>query len=53
MLPRPGRLRIVYHPVVAPPEEPDSRIAARQLATQVRDAIAASLPEGERFEAGT
>jgi len=53
MLPRPGRLRIVYHPVVAPPEEPDSRIAARQLATQVRDAIAASLPKGEQFEAGT
>ena len=53
MLPRPGQLRIVYHPVVAPPEEPDPRVAARQLATQVRDAIAASLPEGERFEAGT
>ena len=53
LLPRPGRLRIVYHPVVAPPDDPDPRVAARRLATQVREAIAASLPQGERSEAGT
>jgi len=53
LLPRPGRLRIVYHPVVAPPDDPDPRAAARRLATQVREAIAASLPQGERSEAGT
>jgi 1-acyl-sn-glycerol-3-phosphate acyltransferase len=53
ILPRPGRLRIVYHPVVPPPDEADPRVAARLLATRVRDAIAAKLPEAEPPGAGT
>lgn len=44
ILPRPGRLSIIYHPVVPPPDEPDPRAAARILAQQVRDVIAARLP---------
>jgi 1-acyl-sn-glycerol-3-phosphate acyltransferase len=52
MLPRPGRLRIIYHPIVSPPDETDSRVAARMLAGQVRDAIAAGLPEADQREAG-
>ena len=43
-LPRPGRLRIVYHPVIPPPKATDPRAAARALARQVRDAIASRLP---------
>jgi 1-acyl-sn-glycerol-3-phosphate acyltransferase len=52
MLPRPGRLRIIYHPIVPPPHEADSRAAARMLAREVRDAIAASLPDADQPEAG-
>ena len=52
MLPKPGRLRIVYHPIVSPPDEADPRTAARVLARLVRDAIAASLPEEDQPEAG-
>jgi len=52
MLPRPGRLRIIYHPIVSPPHESDSRAAARMLAREVRDAIAASLPDADQPEAG-
>ena len=52
VLPRPGHLRIVYHPLVAPPDDPDPRVGARRLATQVREAIAASLPKEDRSEAG-
>ena len=52
MLPRPGRLRIIYHPIVSPPHEADSRAAARMLAREVRDAIAASLPDADQPEAG-
>lgn len=44
VLPRPGRLSIIYHPVISPPEEPDARAAARVLAAQVRAAIASRLP---------
>jgi 1-acyl-sn-glycerol-3-phosphate acyltransferase len=47
-LPRPGRLSIVYHPVIEPPKESDTRAAARKLARQVRDAIASSLPPDQR-----
>jgi 1-acyl-sn-glycerol-3-phosphate acyltransferase len=43
-LPRPGRLRIVYHPAIPPPKATDPRAAARALARQVRDAIASLLP---------
>jgi hypothetical protein len=52
MLPRPGRLRIIYHPIVSPPDEADPRAAARTLAGQVRDAIAAGLPRADQPEAG-
>ena len=52
MLPRPGRLRIIYQPIVPPPHEADSRAAARMLAREVRDAIAASLPDADQPEAG-
>ena len=47
-LPRPGRLSIVYHPVIAPPDATDSRAAARSLARQVRDAIASRLPPAQQ-----
>ena len=44
VLPRPGRLTIVYHPVVAPPANGgDLRHAARQLADRVREAVASRL----------
>jgi 1-acyl-sn-glycerol-3-phosphate acyltransferase len=43
MLPRPGRLTIVYHPVVAPPVGGDLRHAARVLADRVRAAVASRL----------
>ena len=52
MLPRPGRLRIIYHPIVSPPPETDARAAARMLAKEVRDAIAAGLPDADQPEAG-
>ena len=51
VLPRPGQLSIVYHPVISPPKEPDARVAARILARQVRDAIASRLPAGHQPEA--
>jgi 1-acyl-sn-glycerol-3-phosphate acyltransferase len=51
MLPRPWRLRIVYHPVILPPKEPDARKASRMLALQVRDAIASRLPAAHQPEA--
>lgn len=45
VLPRPGRLTIVYHPVAAPPaNDGDLRHAARQLADHVREAVASRLP---------
>jgi 1-acyl-sn-glycerol-3-phosphate acyltransferase len=47
-LPRPGRLSIVYHPVIAPPGATDSRAAAQTLARQVRDAIASRLPPAQQ-----
>jgi 1-acyl-sn-glycerol-3-phosphate acyltransferase len=45
-LPRPGRLTIIYHPVVEPPTVPDARAAAQTLSRLVRAAIAAPLPPG-------
>jgi len=51
VLPRPGRLSIVYHPVILPPKEPDARVAARVLGRQVRDAIASRLPAAHQPEA--
>lgn len=50
-LPKPGRLSIIYHPVVPPPDDPDPRVAARLLARKVRDAIASRLPPGHQPEA--
>ena len=50
VLPRPGRLSIVYHPVILPPKEPDTRVAARVLGRQVRDAIASRLPAAHQPE---
>ncbi|HZV96471.1 MAG TPA: lysophospholipid acyltransferase family protein [Candidatus Nitrosocosmicus sp.] len=44
MLPRPGRLTIIYHPVVTPPAGGDLRHAARVLADRVRAAVASRLP---------
>lgn len=44
VLPRPGRLTIVYHPVVTPPVDADVRRAARILAHRVREAVASRLP---------
>jgi 1-acyl-sn-glycerol-3-phosphate acyltransferase len=43
-LPKPGRLSIVYHPVIVPPAATNSHAAAQTLARQVRDAIASRLP---------
>ena len=34
ILPKPGRLSIVYHPVIPPPKEADPRAAARILERQ-------------------
>jgi 1-acyl-sn-glycerol-3-phosphate acyltransferase len=53
ILPRPGRLSIIYHPVIPPPDEADPRTAARILGRRVREVIAASLPEVERPDAGS
>ena len=54
VLPRPGRLTIVYHPVITPPPAAgDLRHAARELADRVREAVASRLPtEGEPPAAG-
>ena len=53
LLPRPGRLSIIYHSVIAPPAETDPRAAARILARQVHEVIAASLPEADRPDGGS
>jgi 1-acyl-sn-glycerol-3-phosphate acyltransferase len=45
VLPRPGRLTIVYHPVVTPPRGGDLRHAAREMADRVRDRVASRLPQ--------
>jgi 1-acyl-sn-glycerol-3-phosphate acyltransferase len=47
-LPKPGRLHIVYHPVIPPPKATDPRTAAQTLARQVRDAIASRLPRSQQ-----
>ena len=43
-LPRPGRITIVYHPPVTPAPGIAPRVAAPELARQVRLAIASRLP---------
>jgi 1-acyl-sn-glycerol-3-phosphate acyltransferase len=47
-LPRPGRVTIVYHPVIAPPAEGDLRGAARDLARRVQAVVASALPAAQR-----
>ncbi len=44
LLPRPGRVTVVYHRLVAPPPSPDAREVARELTRQVRAAIVSRLP---------
>ena len=51
ILPRPGRLTVVYHPVIEPPPAHDGRAAAQALSRRVRAAIAAPLPPGRRESA--
>jgi 1-acyl-sn-glycerol-3-phosphate acyltransferase len=44
MLPRPGRLRLVYHPVITPPVSADVKAGARALGATVRRVVASALP---------
>jgi 1-acyl-sn-glycerol-3-phosphate acyltransferase len=44
VLPRPGRIRITYHPPFAAPTTPDPRRAARDLAEQVRAVVVSAMP---------
>ena len=46
LLPRRGRLTIVYHAVIRPPEKPDARAAALALSSLTIDAIASRLRIG-------
>jgi 1-acyl-sn-glycerol-3-phosphate acyltransferase len=48
VLPRPGRLRITYHPVVVPAAAGDVKAAARRLALDVRRVVASALPRHQR-----
>lgn len=50
-LPRPGRLTIVYHPVVAPPDGAGVKRAARDLAHRVHTVVASALPSHQRPDA--
>ena len=48
VLPRPGRLSIVYHPPVKPAPGDDLKAAARALARDVRAAVASALPVSQQ-----
>jgi 1-acyl-sn-glycerol-3-phosphate acyltransferase len=50
-LPRPGRLTIIYHPVVPPPVNRDVKEAARELARFVQAVVASALPTEQRPDA--
>jgi 1-acyl-sn-glycerol-3-phosphate acyltransferase len=50
-LPRPGRLTIIYHPVVAPAPDADVKGAARDLARHVQAVVASALPAHQRPDA--
>jgi 1-acyl-sn-glycerol-3-phosphate acyltransferase len=50
-LPRPGRLTIVYHPLIAPPDDADVKRAARDLAHRVQAVVASALPAHQRPDA--
>jgi len=47
-LPRPGRVTIVYHPVIVPPAGGDLKGAARDLARRVQTVVASALPAAQR-----
>jgi 1-acyl-sn-glycerol-3-phosphate acyltransferase len=47
-LPRPGRLTVIYHPVVTPPAGADVRGGARDLAHRVQAIVASALPGHQR-----
>ena len=47
-LPRRGRLRIVYHPLIVPAADQEDKSAARTLAPEVRRIVAAALPRHHR-----
>jgi 1-acyl-sn-glycerol-3-phosphate acyltransferase len=50
VLPRPGRVTIIYHPLEHPDRGRDPRDAARELARRVRDVIREALPPDARGE---
>ena len=50
-LPRPGRLTVIYHPVIAPPVNADVKGAARDLARRVQAVVASALPVHQRPDA--
>ena len=52
ILPRPGRLTITYHPLIAPPASQDAKGAARLLAPRVRGVVASALPPHQQRPAG-
>jgi 1-acyl-sn-glycerol-3-phosphate acyltransferase len=47
-LPRPGRLTIIYHPIITPPADVDVKSAARDLAHRVQAVVASALPGHQR-----
>jgi 1-acyl-sn-glycerol-3-phosphate acyltransferase len=47
-LPRPGRLTIIYHPIITPPADVDVKSAARDLAHRVQAVVASALPSHQR-----
>lgn len=48
LLPKPGRISIVYHAPIFPRSGSDLRIAARDLESRVRAAVASRLPPHQR-----
>lgn len=44
VLPRPGRLRVIYHAVVTPPTGGDVKAGARRLASDIQQVVASGLP---------
>jgi 1-acyl-sn-glycerol-3-phosphate acyltransferase len=48
LLPRPGRLTIVYHRLLYPPSGLDVKAGGGLLARAVRDAVASALPASQR-----
>ena len=43
-LPRPGRVTIIFHPVLVPRADSDVKAAARRMAADVRRVVASALP---------